>query len=612
MDDTITASDSLRSLESGLGSERDKAVSHEFYSLPLQREQLDAMYEGNWMATKAVDIPAFDSVRAWRAWQAEENQIEIIEETERRLDIGGKVMEAMTLGRLYGGGALVMGVGTDDPKEPLRLDRVGKDALRYVHVLDRWEITANEMRRNPEDEWFGEPGMWTIDTETGGQVEIHPSRVIAFTGKRRPGRNRKNLIDPWGSSVLQAMHDAIRNAAIADQAIANLLTEAKIDIIKVPGLMMNLATQEYTQRLTQRFTTAMTIKSLVNALVLDKEEEYEQKQISFAQLPETLQQYLMVVAGAADIPTTRFLSQSPGGLNSTGESDLRNYYDRISADQKLTLTPRLSRLDEVMIRSSTGTRDKDIHYAWNPLWQTSEKEASEIEKNRSETYTKLGASGLVPSIVLSKTLTNSMAESGRYPGVEAAIKDYEAKAGEFDPDAGNPNDPDEAEPEIDPQTGKPVRKPVADAAPRTLYVHRKVLNGAAILKWARAQGFTKPQKSGELHVTIAYSRTPLDWMKVGQAWQSKLELPEGGPRLMERFGDAVVLLFRASELEWRHEDIKRAGADWAHGEYQPYITISWEDAGIDLSTIEPYQGKIALGPEVFAEIDEDWETKAGK
>lgn len=79
---------------------------------------------------------------------------------------------------------------------------------------------------------------------------------------------------------------------------------------------------------------------------------------------------------------------------------------------------------------------------------------------------------------------------------------------------------------------------------------------------------------------------------------------------MDRFGEAVVLLFRASEIEWRHEDIKRAGAVWKHDDFQPHITISWNAADIDLETVTPYQGKIVLGPEIFSEIGTGWEEKA--
>lgn len=149
----------------------------------------------------------------------------------------------------------------------------------------------------------------------------------------------------------------------------------------------------------------------------------------------------------------------------------------------------------------------------------------------------------------------------------------------------------------------------AKAAPRSLYVRRDVVNKAEIVKWAKEQGFKTVQE--ELHVTITYSKTPVDWMKMGSTWGEKLEIPAGGARLLDAFGDnsdAIVLLFTSSELSWRHEEMKRNGASYDHFEYQPHITISWKAEGIDLEAIEPYRGKIVLGPEIFEEINEDWKA----
>jgi hypothetical protein len=61
-------------------------------------------------------------------------------------------------------------------------------------------------------------------------------------------------------------------------------------------------------------------------------------------------------------------------------------------------------------------------------------------------------------------------------------------------------------------------------------------------------------------------------------------------------------------LSWRHEDIKRAGASWDHPQYQPHITISWKAADVDLEKVEPYRGKIVLGPEIFEPINENWKA----
>ncbi|WP_420377775.1 hypothetical protein [Sinorhizobium meliloti] len=149
-----------------------------------------------------------------------------------------------------------------------------------------------------------------------------------------------------------------------------------------------------------------------------------------------------------------------------------------------------------------------------------------------------------------------------------------------------------------------------DAAPRTLYVSRKVINAENIIAWAKGQGFRTTLPAEDLHVTIAFSRAAVDWMKCGQPWESELKLPAGGPRLIDKFGEgAVVLLFKSRELEWRHEAIKDAGASWDWPEYQPHITISYDGAPDDLSAVEPYQGEIVLGPELFKEVNESWRQR---
>jgi len=145
-----------------------------------------------------------------------------------------------------------------------------------------------------------------------------------------------------------------------------------------------------------------------------------------------------------------------------------------------------------------------------------------------------------------------------------------------------------------------------DAAPRTLYVHRPVLNGAEIQAWAKEQGFKTTLQPDDMHVTIMYSQKAVDWMKMGAPWQSELDIPKGGPRLMEKFGEAVVLLFTNHDLQWRNEDMVWNGAKHSHTPYTPHVTITYDLGDVDLDKIEPFQGEIKLGPEKFEELDDDY------
>jgi hypothetical protein len=77
--------DSLTNLVSRMGTERDKASSS-YYPLPIiADDQVLNAYRGAWLPRKIVDIPAFDSVRAWRHWMAEGTEIE----PPRRLVMSG-------------------------------------------------------------------------------------------------------------------------------------------------------------------------------------------------------------------------------------------------------------------------------------------------------------------------------------------------------------------------------------------------------------------------------------------------------------------------------------------------------------------------------------------
>lgn len=602
--------DRLANLVTGLGTVKDKTYGAAYTLTPLDATQLAFAYRGDWLARKIVDVPAFDAVRAWRDWQAEDEHIEAIEAAERVFQIRSKLARALKMARLYGGAALILGVD-GDPATPIEIDRVQKGGLKYVHAVSRHELSVQEQDRDLYSPYFGEPREYLLNTAGADktQVRIHPSRVVRLIGADPLDINRS--FDGWGDSVLQAVDDAVKDAGLTTGGIASLIQEAKVDVYKIKGLTQNVGDKDYRERIIERFKLANTAKSLVNGLLLDAEEEYEQKTINFSQLPELARLYLMVAAGAADIPATRLLGQSPDGMNSTGESDIRNYYDRISADQELTLRPALERLDEVLIRSALGSRPPEVHYTFSPLWQISAKERAEIFRAKAEGARAIAGSGgasspLMPIEALSDALVNAFVEDGSLPGLEAAIDEYGKLSEQEQPD----------ETERAAAMGlEGEGRATQDAAPRTLYVSRKLLNADEFIAWARAQGFETTLPADDLHVTIASSRAPVDWMAMGENWsgdgKGNLTVQAGGPRLVEPLGDkgAVVLLFSSTELQWRHMSMREKGASWDFPEYQPHVSITYQGSGLDLSKVEPYRGALVFGPEIFAEVDDDWSSK---
>lgn len=145
--------------------------------------------------------------------------------------------------------------------------------------------------------------------------------------------------------------------------------------------------------------------------------------------------------------------------------------------------------------------------------------------------------------------------------------------------------------------------------PRPLYVYRRLKNAKDILAWAKAQGFKSIIPARDLHVTVAYSKRPVNWFSIGTDWSAEVTVPEGGPRAVDRLGTggAVVLHFTCYDLKWRNEEMREKGASWDFEEYLPHVTLTYDAGDIDLTKVEPYQGKLVFGPEVFEMIEDGWQ-----
>ena len=247
--------DSLTSLVSRMGTERDKAATVFYTHTFLADEQIIAAYRGSWLPRKIVDIPALDSCRKWRNWQAEDSQIEQVEAEEKRLNLRGKVLEALTKARLFGGAVLFIGTGEADPSKPLDVESVGKGGLKYLTVMSRQDVSAGEIDQDVNSEFYGQPRYYEV-TGTNTMVKIHPSRLVIFLGAKQPHSLMAFNNRGWGDSVLTATLDAIKNADATAGNIASLIFEAKVDIFRIPNFMASLGDETYKAKIIERYTLA--------------------------------------------------------------------------------------------------------------------------------------------------------------------------------------------------------------------------------------------------------------------------------------------------------------------------------------------------------------------
>jgi phage-related protein (TIGR01555 family) len=412
------AADGLENVVAGLGTNRDKMsfTSYEFVA-PLTRYELENMYRSSWLSKRIVNAVADDMTREWRSINFDDpkNKAQfVIEQAEKRLGVKAKINKALRWSRLYGGGLVIIGLrNANDLSKPLDPATVKKGDLKYLHVMDRWRVAPEgELVTDMSSPHFGKPKYYLLAESS---VRVHHTRVLRFNGEELPyfAWLQNGM---WDDSSLQHVYESLRNADTSTRAIASMLFEANVDVVKVADLADLLARKNGEQILTKRFQVAALLKSFNRMLLLGENETYEKKSNNFANLHEVMRGFRIDVCGAANIPMTILFGQSASGLSSTGDEEVRNYYDMVSAKQEAELRPQLEQLDEVMVRSELGTMPDDYRYEFNSLWQINDTDQSEIDLNRAQAdkiYVDMGA---VPP----QTVARDLKERGTYKSLTDA------------------------------------------------------------------------------------------------------------------------------------------------------------------------------------------------
>jgi phage-related protein (TIGR01555 family) len=450
-----TAVDGLENFVAGLGGSQDKrSYTHYGVVIPKTRVELEAMYRTSWLAKRIVNTVADDMTGNWRSFKfgdADQNpRLEALKQAEKKLKVKHRFNEATRWGRLYGGCLMILGtkdaINPEDMATPLIAENVRKGDLQYIHVLDRWRCApSGPVETDMTSPAFGMPLSYIIAESA---VEIHHSRVIRFGGEKLPYfewlRNAR-----WDDSVLEHTLNSLMNYDTTSAAIATMMFEANVDVIKSDDITELLSSAKGEEKLRRRFAAAALMKSFNRAFLLDKEEEYEKKSNNFANLDKLWEKYAIDVCGASGIGMTRLFGQSASGLNATGEGDDEVHYKMISGKQEAELAPQLDHFDQVFVRSTLGTMPDDYESQFNPLAETSDEDESTIgfqNAQRDKIYLEAGVitEGLAASELKARGTYRSMSTDDVELAMELSEQAKDARDAGFEAQAkglNNPNPP---------------------------------------------------------------------------------------------------------------------------------------------------------------------------
>jgi len=342
-------------------------------------ELLTAMYRESWLTMRIIDMPSEDMTRSWYRLSTAlpEEALHALRRLEARHGIKQEITNAIRWARLYGGSLALMVLRGEEDRldEPLDRDMLLPDCFQGLLVLDRAQgiQPSRELVADLEDPDFGLPESYTVqlDTEDYRTVKLHHSRVLRFIGRELP-RQEALREDFWGASEIEHIRDELQKRSAASANIAQLIFQANITTLKMAdfGELLHYGTDQQRRRAEEAMALENRFRTSFGLQLLSRDDALENHAYSFAGLSEIYEQFMMDMAGASEIPATRLFGRSPQGMNATGESDLKNYYELIAQMQERHLRPVLDKLLPVMAVSCWGYVPEDLEIFFEPVVTT--------------------------------------------------------------------------------------------------------------------------------------------------------------------------------------------------------------------------------------------------
>lgn len=364
------------------------AASNNYALMTLNRIILTYLYTGNGIFQSAVDLPIQDAlsrnIEIISDQLSEDDIAEVLAYMEDK-GLWDRLSAAWAWVRCYGGGALVINT-SDDPSEPLSLRHIHNEPLE-VYDVDRWQLDAST---TPLD-------LYRADIRDAeylylNGMRIHSSRCIIGTGKRAPAIIRMQLRG-WGMSEGERMIRDLNNYLKTQNVLYEILDESKVDVYSIKGLANRLINEAGTKAVLNRIQYANQIKNYVNALVLDTEEQFEQKSMTFTGLAEVMNENRIGIAAALRMPMTKLFGLSPAGF-SNGESDLETYNMMVESEVRAKMRPMIRRLLEVVMAHMFGFVP-DFSFKFPSLRETEPFRQAEIDEKNTNMVNSLYDRGIL-------------------------------------------------------------------------------------------------------------------------------------------------------------------------------------------------------------------------
>lgn len=313
---------------------------------------------------------------------AAQEKIKVIEEEFERFKVRDVIHAAVTHDAMFGRAQIFFDVRGADRSTPMILDprTVPPGSFNGVRSVEAvWTTPSAYNALDPIAPDFYRPSHWWML----GQ-DVHASRLHTITTRPLPDI-LKPAFNFAGMSLYQLAEPYIDNWLRTRQSVSDLLFNFSITALKTDMSQALMAGMDDNQMdiiaRAQLFTANRSNQGL---MLLDNEkEEIVQINTPLSGLHELQAQAQEHMCATSRMPATVLTGIQPSGLNASSDGEMRAWYDWIRAQQQAYWSDPIRTILWLVQLSKFGEIDHSISFEWNPLYQMTEKERSEIENNQA-------------------------------------------------------------------------------------------------------------------------------------------------------------------------------------------------------------------------------------
>lgn len=366
-----------------------------YYLISNFRQLLSEAYVEKGLVQTIIDEPVNDGFRGGieiKTKQIDTDQCEYLNRYMEEQNDFSHICQAVKWKRLFGGSGVLL-ITDQDPMTPLDIEAISEDRPFELRAVDMWELFWTKQNTEDYSAAIDQQDLSDVEFYNYYAQQVHKSRVRKMKGKEAPSFVRPRLRG-WGLSCLEPVIDGLNQYLKAINLVFEVLDEFKIDVYKIKNLANTLINPQGAQKVQQRIQLANKQKNFQNAIAMDVEDDYIQKELSFTGIAETMEGIRLQIASELRMPLSKIFGIPSSGFSS-GEDDIENYNAMIESEIRQKIKHDVVFIVKLRCQQLFGFLPDDLTIEFKPLRILSSEQEQNVKNAKHQRLMSTVQSGLM-------------------------------------------------------------------------------------------------------------------------------------------------------------------------------------------------------------------------